>query len=227
MNQSNEFEKKHVIDIYEKICSHFDQTRYHCWPRVKEYISTLDSDCCLADVGCGNGRNCLQRNDINYMGFEIVDQFIEICKKKNIPVKKSNILNIQSPDSYYDHTMCIAVLHHLSSQERRLQGINELLRITKKGGTILIYVWAKEQEKYIKQENNDVMIKWSLFGRYDDSQRNQHNGSEPEISNVYYRYYHLFSKGELEKLVMQSKYSLKIIERGIQKDNHYVIIQKL
>ena len=54
MNQSNDFEKKHVINIYEKICSHFDQTRYHCWPLVKEYISTLDSDC-LADVGCGNG----------------------------------------------------------------------------------------------------------------------------------------------------------------------------
>ena len=136
------------------------------------------------------------------MGFEVVDQFIDICKNKNIPVKKSNILDIQSPDPCYDHTMCIAVLHHLSSQERRLQGINELLRITKKGGTVLIYVWAKEQEKYVKQENNDVMIKWSLFGRYDHSQRNQPNGNQREITNVYYRYYHLFSKGELEKFTV-------------------------
>lgn len=227
MNESNEYEKKHVIDIYEKICSHFDKTRYHCWPRVKDYIQSLESGCHLADVGCGNGRNCLQRNDINYMGFEIVEQFIEICKNKSIPVTKSNILDIRSPDCSYDHTMCIAVLHHLSSQDRRLKGINELLRITRKGGTIMIYVWAKEQEKYKHYTNNDVLVKWSLFERYDNSQQAEIIQNNNGISNTYYRYYHLFSKGELEKLVLQSHYPLKIIERGIQKNNHYVVVRKL
>ena len=54
--------------------------------------------------------------------------------------------------------MCIAVLHHLSTECKRKLAINELIRITKPGGKILILVWALEQEldskrKFDKQDN--------------------------------------------------------------------------
>ena len=42
--------------------------------------------------------------------------------------------------------LCIAVLHHLSTAERRLSGLRELVRITRPGGLVLVYVWALEQE---------------------------------------------------------------------------------
>lgn len=42
--------------------------------------------------------------------------------------------------------LCIAVLHHLSTAERRLAGLRELVRITRPGGLVLVYVWALEQE---------------------------------------------------------------------------------
>ena len=41
--------------------------------------------------------------------------------------------------------MSIAVIHHFSSPERRLNAIKELFRIAKTGGKILIFVWALEQ----------------------------------------------------------------------------------
>ena len=59
-------------------------------------------------------------------GFEIVNNFINICKKKGITTIKSNITNIQSYDNIFTHTMCIAVLHHLCNEERRIKAIQEL-----------------------------------------------------------------------------------------------------
>ncbi len=41
--------------------------------------------------------------------------------------------------------MSVAVLHHLSTIERRQKAISELIRVTKPGGKIFIEVWAKEQ----------------------------------------------------------------------------------
>lgn len=46
----------------------------------------------------------------------------------------------------FDVCLCIAVLHHLSTAERRLLGLRELVRITRPGGLVLVYVWALEQE---------------------------------------------------------------------------------
>ena len=47
----------------------------------------------------------------------------------------------------FDVTICIAVIHHLSTDERRLHALKELVRITKISGLILTYVWALEQDK--------------------------------------------------------------------------------
>ena len=42
--------------------------------------------------------------------------------------------------------ICIAVLHHLATDERRLAAIEELVRVVRSGGQVLLYVWALEQE---------------------------------------------------------------------------------
>lgn len=206
-----EFEKKHVIDVYSQISNHFNNTRGHIWPKVKEFINSMEVNSKVSDVGCGNGRNCLERQDeLNYIGFEIVDNFIEISRSKGINVIKSNILDIQSPDDIYDYTMCIAVIHHLDSEERRIKAIQELVRITKPGGKILIYVWAKEQKKFSHYHENNIMVPWKVV----------------KTGEVYDRFYYLFENGELETLVEKSNTDVNIIEKGYQRDNYYVIIQK-
>jgi len=206
-----EFERKHVIDVYSQISIHFNHTRYHIWPKVKEFINSMEVNSKVSDVGCGNGRNCLERQDeLNYIGFEIVDNFIEISRSKGINVIKSNILDIQSHDDIYDYTMCIAVIHHLDSEERRIKAIQELVRITKPGGKILIYVWAKEQKKFSHYNDNSIMVPWKVI----------------KTGEVYERFYYLFENGELETLVEKSNTDVKIIENGYQRDNYYVIIQK-
>ena len=45
----------------------------------------------------------------------------------------------------FDVCICIAVVHHLSTPERRLVALKELVRIVRPGGRILVSVWAFEQ----------------------------------------------------------------------------------
>ena len=216
MISSERFEKETVDDVYNIISKHFDKTRYHSWPKIEEFSETFKSGSLIADIGCGNGRNCNIRKDCIYNGYDNCDGFVDICKKRGINCKKSNILNILCEDNKYDYTMCIAVIHHLSNEERRKRAINELIRITKKGGKILIYVWAKEQKKFEKKESKDIFVPWNLQKKY---------GNQDESIKIYNRYYYLFEKNELEQLVRKTNNNIKIIESGFQKDNYYVIIE--
>ena len=53
--------------------------------------------------------------------------------------------------------MSIAVIHHLSTETRRLQAIQEINRILKIGGEALIYVWAYEQPRFENEKSQDSM----------------------------------------------------------------------
>ena len=219
-NDYSNFEDENVKDIYNEISKHFDKTRYHSWPKIEEFSKCFEPNSVIADVGCGNGRNCLLREDCVYHGYDNCDSFVDICKKQGILCKKSNILDIQCETNKYNYVMCIAVIHHLSNKERRKNAIKELLRITKKNGKILIYVWAKEQEKFKDDNKKDVFVPWKLQKKYNN------NTCDYKKDVIYYRYYHLFEKNELEQLIYEIDESIKIIESGFQKDNYYVILEK-
>ena len=80
----------------------------------------------------------------------ISDETILMFSKINVGQNfKSSILNQIIIDlyetNYFDNTMSVAVIHHISSEERRIQSIKELVRVTKPGGKIFIEVWAMEQ----------------------------------------------------------------------------------
>ena len=68
----------------------------------------------------------------------------------------------------FDVALNIAVLHHLSTAERRLKCIQETLRILKPGGRALFYAWAKEQKNGAENRSGhqfdapDVLVPFHL-----------------------------------------------------------------
>jgi ubiquinone/menaquinone biosynthesis C-methylase UbiE len=50
--------------VYEQIAGHFSTTRHKPWPKVVEFMELVPAGSVLLDLGCGNGKNILQRNDI-------------------------------------------------------------------------------------------------------------------------------------------------------------------
>ena len=197
-------ETQYVKDTYEIIANHFSSTRNNVWGKVKQYMNQLSKNSYIADIGCGNGKN-MYRTDCEYIGLDFCLNFTKICKNNNKEVLIANNLNIPFKDNSFDHAISVAVIHHLSTIEKRLKALNEIIRIVKPGGTVFISVWALEQpvnsrRKFIK---NDNMVEWNDHG------------------NKYLRFYHVFSEGELEK--MASEYN--IIESYYELGNWIIVIK--
>ena len=200
-------EQLYVKDVYNSIASSFSNTRYRPWTCVENFLDNIPKGSAIGDIGCGNGKNMLYRKDCVNIGCDFSEGLVKICNDKQLNVIIGDVLNIPFSDNIFDYTICIAVIHHLSSIEKRKKAISELQRVTKKDGKILILVWALEQEddsrrKFHKQEN---FVDWK------DKQQNL----------LGKRYYYVFKKDELESLI-DDKY---IIQSFYEKGNWGIIIK--
>ena len=155
------YEDQYVNSIYTKIANHFNHTRYHTWPRIKEFVLSLDINSLVLDVGCGNGRNLNINKKITILGCDKNYEFCNISNKKNNYIVQADNLNLPYKDNMFDAIMSIAVIHHFSTHSRRIKAINELLRITRIGGLILISVWAYDCQNP-KFNEKDKLIRWTL-----------------------------------------------------------------
>lgn len=218
-------EKKHVHEVYDIIADHFSLTRHSLWPVIKDFLKSIPPGCLIADVGCGNGKYMSVRpNESFYVGADYSLPLLHLCRKlrpKTDQVKGS-IVSLPFRRSMFDHAICIAVIHHLSTEERRIEAIEELIRIVKQDGNILIFVWAFEQRKESKRQFNeqDVMVPWKLKGN-----KKETSDKKNDFEGVYQRYYHLFKDGELDLLVEKacSRLNLQaeIVRSGYDRDNWY------
>ena len=205
-------EELYVKHVYNTIAKEFSDTRYRPWTCVEEFLDGVKEKSYIADIGCGNGKNMQYRKDCYNYGCDFSKELVKICNDQKLNVIEGDVLNIPYNLNNFDYTICIAVLHHLSTECKRKLAINELIRITKPGGKILILVWALEQEpdsrrQFINQEN---YVDWR-----DKSKR-----------LLGKRYYYVFKKHELEKLILGNK-RVKIVKSFYEKGNHGVILEKV
>ncbi|KAJ2959433.1 hypothetical protein NQZ79_g5056 [Umbelopsis isabellina] len=199
------YEEEHVHKVYQTIASHFSDTRYKPWPVVENFLNSLTPGSIGADVGCGNGK---------YIGVNP-----KLC------ILGSDRYRILVPRQYSS-----SVIHHFSTPERRLVAIKELLRIVKSGCPILIFVWALEQSKFSKRNfdrtQQDVFVPWTLSASAKPSVEPKDDPDTEDASKkIYQRYYHLFAKGELDELIVNTGLA-EITSSGYDRDNHYVIAIK-
>lgn len=217
MEDPTSFEEQCVKDVYNYIAHDFDKSRYSVWNCVEKFLESLlkqDISCRVADVGCGNGKNMMM-SPRNFIGIDACESFVKICMGKGLNAIIGSILQLPLKTNSVDHSICIAVIHHLSTMERRQLAIKELLRITKPGGKILVLVWNDETINHKKcrlvREGNyqDVMVSWK--GTLDEEM---------------WRYYHLFLKNELDDLILSVDSNVSILETFEEKGNYGVIFSK-
>ena len=96
----------------------------------------------------------------------------------------ANALSLPFRDATFDAVISIAVVHHLTTPERRSAAVAEMLRVTRPGGQILVTVWAFEQRrkkegksKYLAPKEDGVEIK-EIIGTKDGVE------GDPEIVKV-------------------------------------------
>ncbi|KAL3845314.1 hypothetical protein ACJIZ3_002717 [Penstemon smallii] len=150
-----EIEKKYVHRVYDAIAPHFSSTRFAKWPKVQLFLNSLPSGSLILDAGCGNGKYLGLNPNCYFIGCDISAPLINICSDKGNEVLVADAVNLPYRTGYGDAAISIAVLHHLSTESRRKKAVDELLRVVKTGGLVLITVWAREQE------DNTLLNKWT------------------------------------------------------------------
>jgi ubiquinone/menaquinone biosynthesis C-methylase UbiE len=167
---SNNNIESQVRDFYNNNYKRFDTSRFSVWNAVKDFVEIIPKNSYVLDAGCGNGKNMIymEKQNINIVGIDFSTKLLDICKSKSLNVQEADIRILPYNDNTFDYVISIAVIHHLSNENDRINALNEMLRVCKPGGKILVSVWALEQNKdsRFKFQLGDNLVKWEDTTRY-------------------------------------------------------------
>ncbi|KAF5096633.1 hypothetical protein DV451_004157 [Geotrichum candidum] len=260
-------EEEYVHQVYEEIASHFSLTRYKPWPVVEKFLLEQKPGSIGLDIGCGNGKYMSVNKDVYIIGSDHSSQLTQIAFNNHAQDPETNAnnrhadalvadgLNLPFLPNYFDFAISIAVIHHFSTPERRIESVRRILNTIRPGGRALIYVWALEQENsrrgYHEGMDQDVLVPWVLQNKQKKKKKqppvrrkkNDPKGEneeplpeasqEPENKEQ--------EEEKKEEVVKQRYYHLykkgeleadvevaggKVVESGYSKDNWYSIITK-
>jgi len=129
-------------------------------------------------------------NNLTFVGIDNCKNFLNICRKKNLNVIESNLMSIPLKDESCNAIICIAVFHHFSCHENRLKALNEIYRLLKPDGKILLSVWSINQPSKTRRSFDTYGTNIVSYNK---------NG------NIYNRYYYIFELDEIKNLFEKSK----------------------
>ncbi|CAF0712529.1 unnamed protein product [Brachionus calyciflorus] len=168
-NENYAFKLKHLKSVYKKQIEKKNgniQFKNNEWPKVRHFILQIEPYSLIADVGCGEGKYLNINSHILPIGSDRSSSLSQlashrdtsnstICNKNQVVICDNLYLPFRS--NLFDAVISIGVIHHLSTPKRRIKAIQELVRILKPGGKIMIYVWAMEQ-RVRKFKSQDVLV---------------------------------------------------------------------
>ncbi|KAM0365184.1 hypothetical protein ACHAPK_009755 [Fusarium culmorum] len=228
------YEATHVHAVYEKIAPHFSATRHKPWPRVAIFLETQPAGSVGLDVGCGNGKYLRVNPTVHIFGSDRSQALVHLARTElrrpredgaeldprvsDVDVAVADGFALPYRKGAADFVICIAVVHHMSTRERRQTAIAELLElVTPQTGQVLVYVWALEQASsrrgWDTGSDQDRLVSWVM---------RKPKGQEP--GGTFQRYYHLYKEGELEEDVLAA--GGMVVESGYEKDNWWVVCSR-
>ncbi|KAJ4271663.1 tRNA methyltransferase, has a role in tRNA modification [Fusarium torreyae] len=228
------YEATHVHAVYEAIAPHFSATRHKPWPRVARFLLDQSPGSVGLDVGCGNGKYLRVNPALHIFGSDRSPALVQLARTElrrpredgieldprvsDVDVAVADGFDLPYRKGAVDFVICIAVIHHMSTRERRQAAITALLACATPGaGHVLIYVWALEQSSSRRGwdvgSDQDRLVSWVM---------RKPKGQEP--GGTFQRYYHLYKEGELEEDVLAAGGT--VVESGYEKDNWWVVCSR-
>lgn len=131
-------------DIYEQLMGRFSSKLA---PRFLEWLGLEKTVQQLLDVGCGTGsltEYLLQQFPAaNITALDYEAQFVAYSKtkfmtEKRVTIEQGDAEQLTYADAAFDHTLSMLTLHFMSNP---VQGLKEMKRVTKRGGTVAATVW--------------------------------------------------------------------------------------
>ena len=191
-------------EIYDSIAESWYGFRHHT--RFQKELSELAQRWKtgrLVNTGCGHGPDFIPFKDgFELHGIDFSHQMIKQARRYadkynfNVSLAVADLRCLPYTDSSFDWAISVASYHHIRDKNIRQLAFMELRRVLKPGAEAFITVWNRNQPRF-----------W-LKGR-------ETNVDWKTRDNIYYRYYYLFTYGEIEKLVKKSGF--RIISSGGEK----------
>jgi len=221
---------------YEEIAKHFSETRVRPWKDIIFLADFVKDGDKVLDLGCGNGRlfDLFKDKDLSYIGIDLSKKLIKIAKGKykNYPNAKflvGDALKTEFDNNSFDLIYAIALLHQIPSKKYRIRFLNEVKRILKSEGFLILTVWNLWQKKYIKYIIKTFILKTKIPGSTKLDFKDTFIPWKKRNGTIINRYYHAFTIKELKKLV--KVIGFEIIDSGYTKRNNkkpniFLIAQK-
>ncbi|KAH7822015.1 putative tRNA methyltransferase Trm9 [Monocercomonoides exilis] len=204
MQTSIKLEESYVEDVYELIANHFSGTRYKPWPLVAEFLNSFPKGSFIADVGCGNGKYTSVNPNVIMHGSDASENLLKIAIQTGMDCITCSNIHLPYKSNSMDGFISIAVIHHFSTPRRRKAAIREMIRILRRGGRGLIFVWSFEHQK-VTYPSQDAYVPWYLKPEKKTDAPVPEHAKETQKGLFVKRYYHLFKQGELEELITSDK----------------------
>lgn len=237
---------KKTRDDYNRIAPHFSATRVEA-RELRQFIPFIAPGQRILDWGCGNGRlvYILQNKGVEYIGTDqsagLLEQAEELFQKEikegwvkficTDPTVETRFIasssqrsskEVKFPENYFDLIFMIASFHHLPDEASRLELLQKVFKELKQDGKLIITVWnlesdwAKEklQSGYKKMGEYDYLVPWKT--------------KEGEV--LVERYYHHFTKDELEKLMREAGFNIEEMyfeskgEKVLEKEGRNLVV---
>jgi len=221
-----------TTEDYNLIAEDYTRTRAYVPEDIRDLGKYAFAGERVLDSGCANGRlyEILKDKEINYFGIDISKKLIQIANQKYPKAKfqTADALNLPFSENFFDKIYSISILHNIPSRKFQLQYLKEASRVLKPGGLLILRVWDFWRRKaafklilkhtFLKLINRskldfkDVFVPWKSSGG----------------KIIAERYFHCFTKMELENLVKKAGFKVKKNWRG-GKDpgtNIYLIAKK-
>jgi tRNA (uracil-5-)-methyltransferase TRM9 len=114
----------------------------------------------------------------------------------------ADALSLPFTDNSFDCAISVATYHHVKGREEREKAFEELRRVLKPKGEAFVTVWNRGQPRFWFR-SKEQRVPWRL------------------TEKTVYRYYHLFSYGELQKLLLKTGW--QIITVSAENSYHFPI----
>jgi tRNA (uracil-5-)-methyltransferase TRM9 len=197
-------------EVFDEIAESWYRVRH--WPLLREELDGLAArwqSGKLLNIGCAHGPDFLSFRQ----GFELygVDSSGAMLRRAigysdkfsfYVNLVTSDALSLPFADSTFDWAISVATYHHIKGRRQRKKAFIELRRVLQPKGEAFLTVWNWGQPRFWFK-SKEQRIPWKLKEK------------------TVYRYYHLFSYGELRRLLVRSGW--EVISMSPEKSYHFPI----
>ncbi len=185
-------------EVWDTLAIDWAKFRHSPQEQVNEFLS--DRKGLVLDLGCGAGRNLIEGK--KFVAVDHSKNMLYIAQKKliyrdEIDFSKADASSLPFRSKSFDSVLFVSALHTMYKNSHN-DAMRELNRVMKPGGKALVTVWNKNQPRFLMGKK-EAFIDWKI--------------GEKNLQ----RYYYLFTKSELKKLLEKHGFEVLSIKGSRKK----------